>query len=72
MKGFCDHLVFTRKAVYFIEAKIGKDVLSEDQKRLKRIIQILSKLAKGVIFWEETYTLQEAKDLADKIFKNLR
>ena len=43
MKGFCDHFIFTRKAVYFIETKLlsTKDKFSEDQKRLKRIIQII-------------------------------
>jgi hypothetical protein len=51
IKNFCDYLIISESHLIFVEVKIGKDVLNDEQKKLRSLICFLSQHNKSIYYF---------------------
>lgn len=68
-KGLVDHIIINNVYLIYVEVKIGKDDLTDQQRMLKSQLQFLATYNKS-IFYFEIKTFEEAKDLVTKIIEH--
>lgn len=69
IKNFCDYLIISESHLIFVEVKIGKDVLNDEQKKLQSLICYLSRNNKSIYYFLLT-NLEETKNFCDLLLSN--
>ena len=69
IKNFCDYLIISESHLIFLEIKIGKDSLNDEQKKLQSLICYLSQKNKGVFYFLIT-NIEETKNFCDLLLSN--
>lgn len=68
-KNFVDHLFVSRDLLIFVEVKIGRDKLSNDQTYLKELIEKLQTRNQSIYYFLIT-SVESAKHLINNILSN--